>query len=70
MSDLPSYDLELKAAEERQHLHFSIEELKSRLRDSLDVKKSARDHLLGACAVVAALGLATGYAFTGIFLHE
>lgn len=70
MTDLPSYDLELKAAEDRQKLHRSVQELKYRLRDNFDLKKNAGDHLLAACSVVAILGLTAGYGITGIFIHK
>jgi hypothetical protein len=70
MSDLPSYDLELKAAEDRRRLHESVERLKWRLQETLDIHKNARDHLGAACGVSALIGLAAGYAFTGIFAHR
>lgn len=70
MSDLPSYDLELKAADDRRRLHESVDELKSHLRETLDVKKNAREHLGLGCSVSAAIGLAAGYAITGIFAHH
>ena len=67
MSGLPSHDLEAKAANDRRRLHSSVEELRSHLRDTLDVKKNTRDHLGLACAVAALVGVTAGYAFTGIF---
>jgi len=70
MSDLPSYDLELKAAEDRQHLHKSVEQLRSQLRDRLDLQKNVRNHLLGVCSVAMVVGLAAGYGVTSIFLHR
>jgi len=70
MTDLPSYDLELKAADERRRLHDSIEELRCQVRDRLDVSKHAREHLGLACSTAAVLGLAAGYTFTGIFVHR
>ena len=70
MTDLPSYDLELRAAEERRQLHTSVEELRSRLRENFDFKKNAHDHLLGACSLAAVIGLAAGYGLTGIFVHK
>lgn len=68
MSELPSYDLELKAADERRRLHDSVEELRYRVRDTLDVKKNAREHLGLACGVAGAVALAAGYTITGFFV--
>jgi len=70
MSSLPSYDLELKAATERQRLHDSVTELKVRLNQSLDVRNNIREHFPVACATTAALGLAVGYYFTGMFIRR
>jgi len=70
MSDLPSYDLEAKAAEDRRRLHESVEQLRCRVRETLDVKKNARENLGLACSVSAAVGLVAGYAVTGIFARS
>ncbi|HEX6804359.1 MAG TPA: hypothetical protein VF133_11825 [Terriglobales bacterium] len=70
MSPLPSYDLELKAADERQRLHNSVKELKVRLNESLDLRNNIREHLPIVCGTTALLGLAAGYFFTGVFLHR
>ena len=64
---LPTGDLEAKAADDRRRLHTSVEELRSHLRDTLDVNKNTREHLGLACAAAALVGLTAGYAFTGIF---
>jgi hypothetical protein len=70
MSPLPSYDLELKAADERQRLHNSVSELKIRLNESLDLRHNVRAHLPLVCGTTALLGLAAGYYFTGVFLRR
>ena len=70
MTDLPSYDLELRAAEERQQLHDSVEALRSRLRDRMDLKNNLRKNLLAVCGVAALFALAAGYGVTGIFVHK
>ena len=70
MNSLPSYDLQLKAAEDRQRLHTSVVELKSRLNETLDVRKNLREHLPAACAAVAVLGIMVGYSVTGVFLQR
>jgi hypothetical protein len=70
MTDIPSYDLELKAANERRRLHEAVEELKSQIREELDVKHQARQHLGLACSVAMLLGLAGGYTLTGFFVYR
>ena len=67
---LPSSDLELRAANERRRLHKAVEELRCQLRDKLDVRNNAREHLGLACAAAALLGVAAGYGVTGIFVHR
>ena len=70
MTDIPSYDLELKAAEERRNLHDSLKELRFRVKDKLDLKHNARLYLGPACAVAGIVAFTTGYLFTGIFVHK
>lgn len=59
--------LEARAAEQRRQLHQSVAELRSTLREKLDVKKNARAHLAPAAGVAALAGLVLGYALTGVF---
>ena len=70
MTDLPSYDLELKAADDRRRLHKTVSELKSAVRDKLDVNKNAREHLGLLCGISALIGLAAGYTVSGVFTHQ
>lgn len=70
MEGLPSYDLELKAADERLRLHTSVAELRSSLSHALDVRKNAREHLGSACAITALVGVVMGYAVTGVFTSK
>lgn len=67
---LPSNDLELRAADERRRLHDTVQELRCQLRDKLDVRNNARQHLGIACAAAAVIGLVAGYGVTGIFVHH
>lgn len=70
MSTAPTYTLEVRAADERRRLQSSVAELKSRVREKLDVRRTARQHLPALSAVAGLLGLALGYSFTGIFTRS
>lgn len=66
----PIEDLERRAREERGELHERADELRSKartIRENLDTNRYARRHFGGAAAVLAAVGLLTGYAFAGLF---
>jgi len=64
---LPAHELELRAADQRRRLHASVHELKDHVRESLDVKKQAREHVLLASGVAAAMAAAVGYGVAGMF---
>ncbi|HEV2728881.1 MAG TPA: hypothetical protein VGV15_02520 [Terriglobales bacterium] len=70
MSTIPSSDLELRAADERRRLHSSVTELKSRVRETLDVKRNVRKHMVLGSGFVALLSLIVGYGFAGIFTRR
>jgi hypothetical protein len=70
MNELPSYDLELKAADERRRLHEVVTEFRSRVREELDIKKHIRERLLAVCGIAAVLGLGLGYSLTGLFVRR
>ena len=70
MNSLPSKRLELRAAEERRKLQHTMVELKSTVRETLDVKRAAREYVKPASAVVAVLGFVFGYAFAGMFTRH
>lgn len=59
--------LEARAAEQRRQLHQSVGELRASLREKLDVKRNARQHLAPAAGVAALAGLMLGYTLTGVF---
>jgi hypothetical protein len=69
MAELPSYDLELKAAEERRRLHGALAELRARVHEELDVKKRVREDLGKVCAVAALVSFGLGYSLTGLFVR-
>jgi len=67
----PAIDnLEQRAIEERELLLKRATELKSKVqyvRENLDISRSARRHFGATAAILAAVGLLTGYAFAGMF---
>jgi hypothetical protein len=69
-SELPSYELELRAAEERKRLHASVKELKERVHEKLDLTTNARQYVIPLSAAVALISLAVGYAFGGILTRH
>lgn len=70
MTELPSYDLEVKAADERRRLHNAMTELRKRVRQDFNLKKRLREHLGAACGFAAVTGLALGYSVTGLFVRH
>jgi hypothetical protein len=70
MENLPPSILEQRAADERRRLESSVAELKSRVRETLDAKRIARQHLPAAAAVAGLLSLGLGYAVTGILTRH
>ena len=69
-NSMPSEVLEQRAADQRRQIHNSVTELRYAVRERLDVKRNAREHLLPAAGAVALLGLVLGYAFTGMFTRR
>jgi hypothetical protein len=68
--ELPSYELELRAAEERKRLHTSLEELREQVHEKLDVTKNARQYVVPFSAAAALFSFVVGYAFAGIFTRH
>jgi hypothetical protein len=66
-ASMPVDVLEERAADQRRQLHNAVVELKSNLRESLDIRRNARQYLLPAAGAAAVLGLVLGYGFTGMF---
>jgi len=64
---VPTDTLELRAGEQRRRLHNSVAELRSELREKLDVRKNAREYIVPASALVGVVGLVMGYGVAGIF---
>ncbi|MCU1299804.1 MAG: hypothetical protein JWQ87_88 [Candidatus Sulfotelmatobacter sp.] len=66
-------NLELRALEQRNHLHHTATELKTQItavREKMNVARNAREHLIGATMIVAAFSLLSGYGFAGMFTRN
>ena len=70
LSRIPPQTLEVRAADERRRLQSSVDELRSRVKERLDLKRMARQYLPVASAVAALLGLGVGYSVAGIFTRR
>ena len=66
MSQLPTYELELKAAEERKLLNESLAELKERVQESINVKATVGRHVLLLSGIAGLAALVLGYELGGI----
>ncbi len=64
---VPTDVLEQRAASQRQRLHESVEELRSTVRERLDVQKAARVYVLPLSAAAGLLAFALGYGIAGAF---
>ena len=72
MSDaLPADLLEQRAAEQRRRLHNTVSELKTTVKERLDVRRNAEDytrqHYPQTAAAAGVLGLALGWLLGGAF---
>jgi hypothetical protein len=73
MSTNPVDRLEIKALEQRNQVHETIDELKDKVgevRARFDPNTNAREHLLGASMALSFLGLLAGYAVAGLFTRD
>jgi hypothetical protein len=59
--------LELRALEERNQLHHSVETLKTKIHETLDPARNVRNHFLGVSVFAAVLSFVSGYSFGGVF---
>ena len=62
--------LEERAADQRRQLHNTVVELKSSLRERLDIRRNAREYLLPAAGAAGFFGLVLGYGLTAIFTRR
>ena len=70
MNNIPTYDLEVRAADERRRLHSTVTELKDRVRERLNVKRAAREYIRVASGVAAIAAMMVGYGLTGLFTRH
>jgi hypothetical protein len=67
--EMPSDILEMRAVEQRQRLHNTVQELRETVRERVNVRKTARQYLWPAAGTAAVLGLVLGYAAGGAFVR-
>ncbi|HYG99091.1 MAG TPA: hypothetical protein VD837_08165 [Terriglobales bacterium] len=64
---VPTDVLEIRAEEQRRRLHESVSELRTQVREKLDVRRNARQYVWPASGAVALVGLVLGYSTAGFF---
>jgi len=69
-SGMPVEVLEKRAAEQREHLHHTVVQLRQTVHERLEVKRNVRKHWGPVAGVLAIAGLALGYAVAGIFTSD
>ena len=67
---MPLDVLENNAAAQRKQIHNDVAELKSRLKQTLEPRKLARQYLAPAAGAAALLGLLLGYGVTAVFTRD
>jgi hypothetical protein len=67
---LPIDVLEKRAQEQRDTLQGRVVELRQTVKDRLDVKRNLREHVWPSAGAAAVLGLALGFAVTGLFTRR
>lgn len=63
-------NLELRALEQRNRLHKTANELKTKItaaRAKMQLSRNVREHLIGASVVVSLVGFLSGYGLAGMF---
>jgi hypothetical protein len=67
---VPPPVLEERVRAQRQQIHRTAEELRDTLRETMNVRRQAREHLLPAAGGVAFVALILGYSFAGMFTRR
>jgi len=73
MSANPVDHLEIRALQQRNYVHNTIEEVKGKVvevRAKLDPNANAREHFVAASLVVSAVAFVAGYGIAGIFTRN
>jgi hypothetical protein len=72
-SDAPTHFLEQQASEQRRRIHDTVAELRQQVRgtvrDKLDVRRHAREHVWQAAGTAFLFSLLFGYGATGTVKH-
>ncbi|HEY6271908.1 MAG TPA: hypothetical protein VIX19_07935 [Terriglobales bacterium] len=67
---LPIDILEKRANEQRDQLQGRVVELRQTVKQRLDVKRNLREHVWPSAGAATLLGLALGFAVTGLFTRR
>ena len=67
---IPVDILEKRAADQRLQLRNTVLEIRDTAQEKLDVKRNVRNNLALVTGALAAIGLAVGYAVTGVFTRD
>ena len=73
MSTKPVESLQLHALEQRNQLHQTVTELKSKVsetRERFDIRHNLREHFPAVASISAALSLLVGYGFAIMFTQR
>jgi MFS-type transporter involved in bile tolerance (Atg22 family) len=73
MSTKPVEDLQLRALEQRNQLHHTVAELKSKVsetRERFDVRRNLHAHFGAFAGIAAALSFLTGYGVGTMFTQR
>ncbi|HTK94158.1 MAG TPA: hypothetical protein VL382_00855 [Terriglobales bacterium] len=64
---MPVEVLESRASEQRRALHNDVADLKSALRERLDVRRNVAPYVVPASGIAALIGVGLGYLISGAF---
>jgi hypothetical protein len=67
---LPAEILEQRASDQRRRLHNSVAQLRFAVRERMDYRKLASQHVWQAAGAVALVGLVLGWSIVGIFTRD
>jgi hypothetical protein len=66
----PMSDLELKAGEERRRLQDSLEDLKERVQNTLNLENHVRQNILPISGIAGLTAAVLGYGIAAIFSRD